>query len=120
MFRSKKTQKKLADDGKLLRAWRKWHRDQLEEALAGPHAAIVTQVMTFLETMTPASSSALLNLMRSHSWERVDPNVRVILLHEINDAITRLREKSGMAPIDDPLPGERVNVFLGLCALLRR
>jgi hypothetical protein len=32
-----KQQQKLADDARLLRAWRRWHRKQLEEALAGMH-----------------------------------------------------------------------------------
>jgi hypothetical protein len=33
------------------------------------------------------------------------------VLHQINRAITRLRERNGMAPIDDPLPGQSDNVF---------
>jgi hypothetical protein len=120
MFKSKKVQKKLADNSKLLRQWKRWHREQLDEVLAGPHAVIATQVMPFLETMTPASGAALLALMRGYCWENVDPNTKFILLHEINDAITRMREKHGMAPIDDPLPGEKVNAFLALCEMLRQ
>jgi hypothetical protein len=121
VFKSKKTQKKLADDSKLLRAWKRWHRDQLDAVLAGPHAVIATQVMTFLEKMemTPASANALLALMRGHCWQNVDANTRFVLLHEINTAITKLREKHGMPPIDDPLPG-KVNAFLALCELLHK
>jgi hypothetical protein len=37
---------------------------------------------------------------------------RLIALHEINVAITKLRERNGLAPIDDALPGERPNVFI--------
>jgi hypothetical protein len=36
----------------------------------------------------------------------------LIVLHEINAAITRLRERNGLTPIDDALPGERPNVFI--------
>ena len=103
--------KELEDNHRLMRAWKRWHREKLDEALAGPHAVIATQVVEFLKTMTPASANALLQLMRSHSWEHVDPSVRLVLLHETNDAITRLREKNGMAPIDDALPGERPTAF---------
>jgi hypothetical protein len=86
-------QKELADNAYLLRAWRRWHREQLDTVLAGPHAVIATQIMEFLKTMTPASANALLQLMRGHCWKDVDADTKFILLHEINDAIVRLREK---------------------------
>jgi hypothetical protein len=104
--------KALADNAHLLRAWRKWHRERLDEVLAGPHAVIATQVVEFLKTMTPASANALLALMRSHSWADVDADTRFELLHLINSAITRMREKNNMPAIDDPLPDQRVNAFL--------
>src|SRR5262249_50435118 len=97
--------KELADRSRLARAWRRWHREQLEQALAGPHGVIVVQVIEFLKTMTPASASALLNLMRSHSWVGVDADTKFTLLHEINTKIARTRESMGLAPIDDGLPG---------------
>jgi hypothetical protein len=37
--------------------------------------------------------------------------VRFTLLHQINQTIARLRERNGMAAIDDPLPGQPDNVF---------
>src|SRR5262249_18758230 len=109
----KSRQKELEADTRLRRAWLQFHRDELEEALAGPHRVIVVQVMEFLKVITPASSSALLQLMHSQSWENVNPHTRLVLLHEINQAIMRMREKHGMPPIDDPLPlpGKRENVF---------
>src|SRR5262249_56629995 len=58
--------KELEDNHRLMRAWKRWHREKLDEALAGPHAVIATQVVEFLKTMTPASANALLQLMRSH------------------------------------------------------
>jgi hypothetical protein len=114
MRRNSEKDKKLADDACLLRAWHNWHAEELAEALAGPHRVIATQVVTFLKmmTMTPAAADALLTLMRSHTWADVDADTRFILLHEINTAITRMREKNGMPPIDDPLPDSRENVFL--------
>lgn len=41
----------------------------------------------------------------------IDPETRLIALHEINVAITKLRERHGMSPIDDALPGERLTAF---------
>jgi hypothetical protein len=41
----------------------------------------------------------------------VDFDTRLTALHQINNAITRLREHSGLTPIDDPLPGQPENAF---------
>jgi hypothetical protein len=112
MRRNSEKDKKLADDERLLRAWRNWHRERLDEAMAGPHGVVVVQVVEFLKTMSPASANALLALMRSQVWADVDADTRFELLHLINSTITRLREKNGMPPIDDPLPDSRENVFL--------
>ena len=111
MKHQSKKDKELADNAYLLRTWRKWHAEQLKQAQNGPHGVIVTQVVTFLEGMTPASASALLALMRDHCWEQVDADTKFVLLHEINTAITRMREKNGRPAIDDPLPGQPENVF---------
>lgn len=67
----------------MLRAWRNWYREELEAALAGLHGAVIAELM----------------------------GTRLTVLHEVNSTITRLRERNGLAPIDDPLPSERENVF---------
>jgi hypothetical protein len=111
-------ERKLADDAYLLRTWKRWHREQLEEALAGPHRVIAVQVVEFLKTMTPASANALLALMRTQTWSDVDADTKFTLLHEINSAISRMREKNDMPVIDDPLPHERLSVFLTIKQML--
>jgi hypothetical protein len=103
---------------RMLRRWRKYHQQQLDEALAGPHGMIVVQVVEFLKTMTPASANALLTLMRSQSWAGVDATTKFILLHTINDAITDMRATNNMPPIDDALPHERATAFLIIRELL--
>jgi hypothetical protein len=115
----RKTQKeqKLAN-AHLLRAWRNWHREQLEEVLAGPHGAAVAQVIEFLKHMEPQSAPALIALLHEHDWRQINHNVRYVLLHEINSKITALRERSGLAPIDDALPHERDTGFLIIRELL--
>jgi hypothetical protein len=40
--------KKLEDDAKLLRAWRAWHREELEEALAGPYRGTSNDSLSYL------------------------------------------------------------------------
>jgi hypothetical protein len=117
-MRKPQLEKELRDNAHLLRAWKRFHADQLAEVLAGPHGAAVARVIEFLERMEPQSAPALISLLHEHDWDQIDHNVRYVLLHEINQAITRLREKSGLPPIDDALPGERDTGFLVVRALL--
>jgi len=100
------------DDDRRLRAWRQWHREQLDEVLAGPHGIIAAHIMEFIRDMTPASGSALLALMRGHVWADVDMKTKLVLLHEINNQISRVREDAGLPSIDDPLPNQPPNAFL--------
>ena len=111
-MRKSEKEKELRDNAHLLRAWRRWHREQLDEVLAGPHGAAAALVVGFLDGMGPQSAPALIALLDQHDWGRIDHNVRYVLLHEINQTITRVRERAGLAPIDDALPGQRLNAFL--------
>ena len=104
-------QKKLEDDARLMRAYRAWHREQLEEALAGPDGPMLERLVYILKTLAPSSAPLLLAYIRGVDWPSVNYPTRLITLHEVNIAITKLREKSGQDPFDDGLPGERDNVF---------
>jgi hypothetical protein len=109
-FRAK--DKKLADDARLLRAWRQWHQEQFEQAVASPHGEVLEQLQAILEKLTlHSSSTTLLKFIEAQNWKVMDYSVRLIALHMINDAVTRLRERMGLAPFDDGVPGERRNVF---------
>jgi hypothetical protein len=68
--------------------------------------------MTFLKGMEPQSAPALIALLHEFDWSQMSAEVRFTVLHEINEAITRLRERAGLAPIDDAPPGQRLNAFL--------
>jgi hypothetical protein len=117
MRKSEKDQK-LADNAYLLRAWRRWHHECLEEVLAGPHGTAVARVMAFLKHMSPQSAPALIALLREFDWQQMDADVRFVVLHEINSAITKFRERSGMSPIDDDLPPRAHTAFLIIRELL--
>ena len=113
-------EQKLANDARLVRAWKRWHHDQLEETLNGPHGAAVAKVMAFLKHMKPDSAPALIALIREFDWSQMDADVRFTVLHQVNQAITRLREQNGLPPIDDALPysEDRVTGFLIIRELL--
>jgi hypothetical protein len=115
---SRDQQKELADHARLLRAWKAWHREQLDEALAGPHGALVSELMTLLDRLELSSAAALLDFVRRRAWSSVSWDTRLTVLHEINNRITRMRECHGLPPFDDPLPGQPDNVFRIVRAIL--
>jgi hypothetical protein len=104
-------QKELADNARLLRAWKKFHREELEEALAGPHGATIAELLTLLDRLELSSAAVLLNFIQCNDWSSVSYDTRLVVLHQINARITRMRERNGLPPIDDPLPGQPDNVF---------
>jgi hypothetical protein len=99
----------LADGAKLRGAWRRWHREQLAEALVGLHRDVMARAMAELKDLR--SARELVNFIAAQDWAAVDPQTRSVALHEIAAAIMRLRERSGLAPFDDPLPGQPDNAF---------
>ena len=101
--------KTLANRAHLLRAWRRWHVEQLEEALADVHADVMSRLMAQLEELR--SARALVDFIAAQDWESVDADMRAIALFEINRAITALRERQKLPPIYDALPGEPLTAF---------
>jgi len=92
-----------------MRAWQAWHAEQLREALAGIYADVMRRLMTQLADLR--SARELVAFIEAQNWSAVDANTRLVALHEINAAISRLRERAGQDPIDDALPGEPLRAF---------
>ena len=111
-------EQKYVDDARLLRAWHKWHCEERECALAGPHGAMIERLMFILDPLSLQSASLLLAYVRGVEWSTVDYDTRLIVLHEINAAITKLRERNGLSPFDDDFPGDRPNAFQIIRAIL--
>jgi hypothetical protein len=44
----RRQQKELEENGYLFRAWKRWHREQLAEALQGVHRDLLERLMTQL------------------------------------------------------------------------
>jgi hypothetical protein len=116
MKRRTAKEQELNDRATLLRAWRRWRREQLEDALAGMHGAVLERLMTQLKDLR--SARELVDFIAAQDWAAVDYDTRLTALHEINDAIAALREHSGLTPIDDPLPGQPENAFRIIKAIM--
>jgi hypothetical protein len=107
--RKSEEDKALAENAYLLRAWWKWHAEQLQEALTGAHRDVIGRLMAELTDLR--SADALVAFIETVDWSAVDANTRLIALHEINSAICKVREKRGLDAIDDALPGEPPRAF---------
>jgi hypothetical protein len=104
--RSEKVDKKLADDARLLRWWKKFHREERDAVLAGPHGAVLNELLRMIENLEHLRPSQLVGFARSIDWAAIDYATRLVVLHEINNAITKFREKRGLEPIDDTVSDE--------------
>ena len=94
----------------LLRAWRRWHREQLEDALAGMHGAVLERLMTQLKDLR--SARELVDFVAAQNWAAIDSDARAVALHEINRTITEVRERMNRnEPISDALPHEPLRAF---------
>jgi hypothetical protein len=104
--KSNKKQKKLTDDARLLRAWKKFHREERETVLAGPHGSVLNELFRVLANLKHMQPAQLIGYVQSIDWAAIDYNTKLVVIHECNNAITTLRVKHGLEPIDDNLPGD--------------
>jgi hypothetical protein len=104
-------ERERADSVRLLRGWHAWHRDKRDAVLAGPHGPMFERLLFILKDATPGSQPLLLGYIRGIEWSGIDETTRYVVLHEVGRAVAALCERDGLAPFDDPLPGERENVF---------
>ena len=99
-------EKKLADNERLLRWWKKVHREEREAVLAGPHSVVLGELFRMFKNLQHVRPAQLLGFARSIDWAAIDADTKLVTLHELNAAITRLREKHNMEPIDDTVSDE--------------
>jgi hypothetical protein len=103
--------KKLTDDARLLRAWKSWHCEEREAALAGPHGSALTELFRILTNLRHVQPSQLIGFVRSVDWTTVERGARLAVLHELNTAIIEFREKRGLPVFDDDLSDQPTTPF---------
>jgi hypothetical protein len=105
-------EKKLVDDARLIRAWKKFHAEERATVLAGPHGAVLGELFRMSDNLAHIKPVQLIGFVNAINWTTINDDVRQVVLHEVGCAITKWRERNGLHPIDDALPGERPNIFL--------
>ena len=96
--RKSEKEKELADRERLTRMSRRYHAEQLEQALAEIHSDVMKRLMAQLEDLH--SARALVDLIAAQNWESVDADTRAIALFEINRAVTALRVRTDQGRAD--------------------
>jgi hypothetical protein len=98
--------------------WRKWRRERSDALLAGPHADAARGLIELLDRLTPDAADTLIEAVAQGPWCYANSDTRSMILSVADNAIIELRERNGLPPFDDPLPGEPNNVFLTLREVL--
>jgi hypothetical protein len=94
------------------------HRSRVDYLLGGRDGPRARRLLAFLQSMTLQDGAALLAHVRLDDWLEADRDARADALSIISARIVHLRERAGLPPFDDPLPGDRDNVFLTLRKML--
>ena len=111
-------ERERAGDGKMFRTWKKFHRDEKAAVLAGPYARTLSELFRMFANIECVQPAQLIGFIDAIDWGSIDFDTRLTVLHEVNAAVTRYREKRGLPPIDDPLPGAPDNVFRAIRKIL--
>jgi len=106
-----KTEKELADNARLLRAWKKFHREEREAVLAGPYGTTLAELFRMFSAIKHVAPAQLIGFIGAIDWAAIDYQTRLTVLHEVNSAVVKFRESQSIQPFDDPLPGAPPNAF---------
>jgi hypothetical protein len=119
MRRSKQErERERAGDAKMFRAWKAFHREQRDAALAGPYATTLGELFRMFANIECVQPTQLIGFIGAIDWGAIDYQTRLTVLHEINSAITAYRTKRGLEPIDDNLPGDPDTPFRAIKAIV--
>jgi hypothetical protein len=85
-----------------LKQWHRWRREQLDEALNGPHGPAIAAL---LDQLKNANSWAEIDpAVLLGAWHAADADTQFIVRRLISDRVIELRERAQLAPFDDPIP----------------
>jgi hypothetical protein len=115
---AKRQAEMVAERAQLFRLYRRQRKEDIGALLAGPYGAAAQILIDFLENTGPTSAPDLIERVQSGPWHVADRDTRALIFGLIDAALIQLRERAGLAPFDDPLPGEKTDVFLVIREML--
>ncbi|ACL59926.1 hypothetical protein [Methylobacterium nodulans] len=106
-------EKRLRADEQLSKQYRAWKRQKLEALLAGPHSEEIHDLDRFMRRLGLADGPALIaRVEAAASWiQEMDADARHDLLSLIGRRIALMRERNGLEPFNDGVPGDPPRAF---------
>lgn len=92
---------KRTENDTSLEEWLRWRRQEVTEALAGPHGGKLAALIAYLKKAQWKDIEAAAIIT---DWAGFDRDTRALVIRIVNAFITAKREGSGLMPFDDPLP----------------
>jgi hypothetical protein len=91
---------------KLSAYYRMWRQQELDDVLAGDDGAKLKALIEQLDALTLDTIPQLAAFVRANGWHTAAATTLFVARRLASESIIRLREKNGLEPFDDPLPGE--------------
>jgi hypothetical protein len=66
----------------------------------------MSELFRMFNNLKHVQPTQLIGFIQAIDWAMVDFASRLVVVHELNNAIMTFREKRGLEPINDNLPGE--------------
>ncbi|ACL56969.1 hypothetical protein [Methylobacterium nodulans] len=118
--RSGEAEKKLREDEQLSKQYRAWKRAKLQALLDGPHGEQVRELDRFMRRMGLADGPALIARVEAAAWiQEMDADTRHDLLSLIGRRIVLMRERHGLEPFNDGVPGDPPRAFERIKIIMR-
>jgi hypothetical protein len=109
--RSEPQIKKDKEKKALSKAYQRLQQEKLDEALAGPWGYDLYELRYFLACMSPDDAEQLIECVSESKLIKAPEDIRYIALRLIDEAICALRDRAGLTPVEDSLPGEEPTAF---------
>ncbi|MFE1601587.1 hypothetical protein [Methylobacterium sp. ID0610] len=114
-------EKKLREDEKLSKLYRAWKRQKMQALLDGPNGEAIREPDRFMKTMRLTDAEALIARIEAAAWiHGMSADDRADLLSLIGRRIVLMRERNGLDPFNDGVPGdpprafERIKTIMGV------
>jgi hypothetical protein len=105
-------ERKLHNQAKQARVYRAYRRRQLKEQYSGKHKQGWHDLRKTLRQASIDNPENIIDHIAKAKWiHGADLDTRHLVLSIISSKIVRLRERNGLDPFDDALPGEPDTVF---------
>lgn len=105
----------VTDRDRLYRNYARQKKRDLAELYADPEwGDVLRKFVATLKHFGPEHAERMVEYVSGHKLTKAPIDIRFAALQQCSYRICRIRQRAGLVPFDDPLPGEDDDVFI-LC-----